>query len=225
MRAKAFTLVEVLIALTIIGLVAAITVPSIINSTKDAEHIAAWKKSFATLSQAYTKVLSDNGGNFKGACADNDNNCLLNKFTPYLSYIKSCNNSITDGSSNQCIYDTNGIKLLWGGLLNYRWTQAGLVLNNNNIILIGWTDLECDKQWDNSNVKACGAILVDVNGMRSPNTVGKDIYMAWITEKQLLPIGAFDQNNPTTTNYNSSSCDPTNPTARGWGCAAKNLYN
>lgn len=48
---KGFTLAEVLITLVIIGVIAAMTIPTLINSTGDQEYKTGLKKAFATLNQ------------------------------------------------------------------------------------------------------------------------------------------------------------------------------
>jgi prepilin-type N-terminal cleavage/methylation domain-containing protein len=51
-RKKAFTLAEVLITLGIIGVVAAMTMPTLLNSTQGAQYRTAYKKAMSVLSQA-----------------------------------------------------------------------------------------------------------------------------------------------------------------------------
>ncbi len=51
---KGFTLAEVLITLVIIGVIAAITVPSLMNNTNAQEYKSAFKKSISVLNQALT---------------------------------------------------------------------------------------------------------------------------------------------------------------------------
>lgn len=51
---RAFTLAEVLITLGIIGVVAAMTMPTLINQTNGAQYKAAFKKSLSAISQAVT---------------------------------------------------------------------------------------------------------------------------------------------------------------------------
>ena len=53
-RKNAFTLAEVLITLGIIGVVAAMTMPTLINQTNGAQYKAAYKKALSALSQAVT---------------------------------------------------------------------------------------------------------------------------------------------------------------------------
>ena len=54
MKKSGFTLSEVLLTLGIIGVVAAMTVPSLMNSTEDKKLAAAAKKAYNTLQNAIT---------------------------------------------------------------------------------------------------------------------------------------------------------------------------
>ena len=56
----------------------------------------------------------------------------------------------------------------------------------------------------------CGRIRVDVNGFKSPNTVGRDIFDIFILENKIVPKG---------TDLDTSQC----PADHGWGCAGKIL--
>ena len=51
-KMKAFTLAEVLITLGIIGVVAAMTMPTLMNSTNGAQYKTAYKKALSVISQA-----------------------------------------------------------------------------------------------------------------------------------------------------------------------------
>ena len=64
-----FTLAEVLITLGIIGVVAAMTMPTLMNSTQGAQYKAAYKKALSALSQAVTLNVALDEYNF----ADLDN--------------------------------------------------------------------------------------------------------------------------------------------------------
>lgn len=61
MRKSAFTLAEVLITLGIIGVVAAMTIPTLMNSTNSKETVTSLKKVFSTLSNAYTLTENEEG--------------------------------------------------------------------------------------------------------------------------------------------------------------------
>ena len=58
MKERAFTLAEVLIALVIIGVIAAITVPTIIANSKRSETSGRLKKFYSTLTQSATRAYA-----------------------------------------------------------------------------------------------------------------------------------------------------------------------
>ena len=51
LKLLAFTLAEVLIVLGIIGIVAEMTIPSLVKQTQDLEFKSAWKKAYSELNQ------------------------------------------------------------------------------------------------------------------------------------------------------------------------------
>lgn len=55
----AFTLAEVLITLGIIGVVAAMTIPVLVNKIDDKANIARWKKTYSVLNNAFNAVRAD----------------------------------------------------------------------------------------------------------------------------------------------------------------------
>ena len=61
-RRVAFTLAEVLITLGIIGVVAALTLPSVIQKYNDRILVNKFKKMYSTYCQAYQRAMIDNGG-------------------------------------------------------------------------------------------------------------------------------------------------------------------
>ena len=61
MRKYAFTLAEVLITLSIIGIVAAMTLPSLVNKVKYKELETALNKNYSILQQALQRAQIDTG--------------------------------------------------------------------------------------------------------------------------------------------------------------------
>ena len=62
-----FTLAEVLITLGIIGVVAAMTMPTLMNSTQGAQYKAAYKKALSAISQGITLNVALDGDSFAEA--------------------------------------------------------------------------------------------------------------------------------------------------------------
>ena len=72
MLRKGFMLAEVLITLGIIGVVAAITIPSLISNIRDKHNIVHWHKMYSQLNQAFMQTLDDGYTvcNPGGSCVD-----------------------------------------------------------------------------------------------------------------------------------------------------------
>ncbi|MBP3924428.1 type II secretion system protein, partial [bacterium] len=66
-RRNAFTLAEVLITLGIIGVVAAMTMPTLMNQTNGAQYRTAYKKALSAISQAVTLNVALDEWNFADA--------------------------------------------------------------------------------------------------------------------------------------------------------------
>ena len=58
---RAFTLAEVLITLGIIGVVAAITIPTLMANYQKAQYVTALKKAYSQINQVLVKIADDRG--------------------------------------------------------------------------------------------------------------------------------------------------------------------
>ena len=66
MKNRAFTLAEVLITIGIIGVVAAMTLPSLINNSQKKELEAGLKKNYSVIQQALMMYQAQNGEKLQG---------------------------------------------------------------------------------------------------------------------------------------------------------------
>lgn len=189
-RYRAFTLAEVLIVLGIIGIVAEMTIPTLMKSTQNAEYKAGLKKAYSVLSQMQLMLASDSSGVFSDAlsgCGDSDHTCFKNVLKTKLRYIKEC-----DGGANLGVCFPNGLKYLNGTAENDEWganaTAAGLVLADGMSFLIYAESSSCAVATGvSAPTKRCGWVTVDVNGLKKPNQWGKDIYHFWISPDSIVP--------------------------------------
>jgi prepilin-type N-terminal cleavage/methylation domain-containing protein len=211
-KTNAFTLAEVLITLLIIGVVASLVIPGIINDAQDAELKTAWKKAYSSINQAFGKILIDNGGTLVGAATGSYQ--FRGLFKNEMNSLYICD------TTTSC--KTYPVKRLNDTASPYE-LDYNLVLNDGTIIKFILDSPSCNAPYNYVYTTGgeCGWMIVDVNGSKGPNQHGKDIYGIWVMKNQILPWGA----NPIGTansGYVESTCTPS---GSGYGCGAKYLYN
>jgi len=189
----AFTLAEVLITLLIIGIVASIVIPNLINDTNDAELKVAGKKAYSILSDAARMVRTDRGGTIAPGFTSQED--FKNVFIPYLNVAKNCPYNQHLGN---CWNSIGGYCGDYGGtcdsndifMSNGWWAgNTAIILNNGFCIMFDW-----DPTWHNNcngtdGAGICGRLYVDVNCKKGPNTVNKDIFFFRLNQNgQIGPL-------------------------------------
>ena len=101
----AFTLAEVLITLGVIGIVAAMTLPAVINNSRNKQLEAGLKRSYSVIGQALDMYQAQSGERIKaGELGMHELKPLLMK---YLQVIEDCGFGNKDRNS-ACIPNTQG---------------------------------------------------------------------------------------------------------------------
>lgn len=216
----AFTLAEILITLGIIGIVAALTMPSIIAKYQDKVLITATKKAYSTIQNALLEAQADGGtiGDNTYLFDVTQNNVdLAKRFQKYFNGAILCENKTSKGCKEY--YD---ITYLYATKQVLNGSTSGQALNYPKLILPDGMILSLSQQasclnvWyscerdDKGNCKkdehgndimkpgsddACAYIYFDVNGVKGPNQFGRDGYCLKIREKDMTgifynPLGA-----------------------------------
>jgi len=230
--APAFTLSEVLITLGIIGIVAALTMPSLIQKHKEQEIVVKLKKFSSVMSQALTMAVQNEGeipnwglGKSGTGLEESDdelaNSALAKKkfldiITKYLKYTEY--HPIDSEATIYDRYTLDGTKFDF---------FAKRVVLPDGISIVGATILSPDCKQVRGASRAlqniCGELFVDINGKKGPNATGKDVFLFYYNRfGQLIPVGSaadtvftFEQlcNKSKTNNLN------------GYGCTAWVMYN
>lgn len=220
-RFSGFTLAEILITLGIIGVIAAITIPLLMNNTNDKETATAVKKAYTVFSQALKMSEVDNGPVGSWGCTDAT--CYFNKITPYLKIAKNCGINTGQG----CFPKGVMYKQIGGavdyGTIDDDSTYPKARLTDGMSFFISFMSSDCTTQ-RTGNVNnlvlnnVCGGLFVDINGDKPLNTVGKDLFALYFTKYGISPRGTGDDT------VNTLSTDCSNKTGSGLGCSAWVLY-
>lgn len=151
-----FTLSEVLITLGIIGVIASLTIPGLINNIQDANYKVAYRKAFADTSVVWQQIYSEyllsprtTGTYWNDAVANEAN---FQAFKSKFNIVKDCTTDNTE-----C------------------WNYSGEQFNNGTspqTNLAAFID-SSGRSWVREDANY-GGILVDTNGNKNPNHFGKD---------------------------------------------------
>lgn len=183
----AFTLVEVLLVLVIIGIIAAITIPPLVSNFQKQITINQYKKIYSTLSTAIKRSEADNrfvdDWDFSYTAYQPETNVIwVNTYiTPYLTIADACENG--QGCWATQIKKPNGDEFTMypetnSNFLKYRLPDGAVIA----VILR-----------DDERIE----VLVDVNGSQKPNIMGKDVFDFWLLNKNSVS-STYTYVNPTT---------------------------
>lgn len=211
----AFTLAEILITLGIIGIVAAMTIPTLLNNTDKKDSYTALQKAISVISQVATEIRTENGNSMANLATNQIEFQKL--FTPYMKTVNVCINQ-TD-SANCYIQNTETISNLqggaFGGVTNMFSTYPKVTTQDGFVYIFYLLKPDCtnDKYQRSGNNELCGQIIVDINGKKLPNTVGKDLFYISINKYNVTPYTNMSAPPidgrcilPTTEDYNGVDC-------------------
>ena len=167
LKRAAFTLAEVLITLGIIGVVAALTLPTLIQNHQKQVYVTQLKKAYSNISNAYNQIANEEGvTEWSQTCLTDwtENNNCLHKLAKQMKAINTKDFDVTC-SADWCKY---GYDLDDGIDISTSWSifnpATGMFTTPDGVLYMF----------------ACGSfstILVDVNGInKSPNKPGRDIF-------------------------------------------------
>ena len=170
MNKTGFTLAETLITLAIIGVVAAMTVPSLIQKYKERVTVTAVKHAYSLFSQAIKMVTVDYpdlDDLIDLSKTDKENaQTLFEEFSKHIKKLRSCD------VDTDCMPDT--YLLLSGESLTRSWDNysnivTGVLANGTSFWLL-------HKYCEDLTTCIALQIGIDINGRKSPNKIGVDFF-------------------------------------------------
>ncbi len=177
-RKLGFTLAEVLITLGIIGVVAAMTIPSLMNQTGQAEFKTGMKKALSVLNQAVTMNVALDGNDFSSlnTTVTNQAGSLYNMFVTRMNIV---NTGTANASSDMAPFRVS--------------TNYTLFFNDGMAITFPQSASSC------TETAAC-RLVVDVNGIKKPNQLSKQhlqtttdpVYDQFVFRLQGQQVQAYD---------------------------------
>ena len=224
----AFTLAEVLITLAIIGIVAAMTIPTLVSNIQERQFHAKWKECYAILNSSFKAVVANNprlivsNAGVNAMTVDFMDLLLENvRVVDSCGWSRTYDNKLCDNYSN---WPKANVHYKWSAIsassteLRYKSLAGG---NINSYDVQGKAALLSNGAALYFGSSGSGLIiLVDVNNyLNGPNVLGKDVYVitfmrasnqknVYIEELKFAPLGmpgTYGASNPQYGSYGCSS--------------------
>ena len=188
-RFAAFTLAEVLITLGIIGVVSAMTVPTLMQNYQRQSYVTQLHKVYNEVQQATLRKLTDTNAINLIEAGLTTTDSMKTFLHDYFKVVQDCDNGVAapcfvsdyknlNGGSFTSI---NGNKWTAGACVSLA-SGASICMDRPNWFTITY----------NGVAQTAGNVFVDINGRKGPNIVGRDaFYMAIFTD------GVLDTGNVT----------------------------
>ena len=176
---KGFTLAEILITLGIIGVVSALTIPTLVKRNTNETHVQQLKKVYATLSEAAETALMENNVRDLSDTVLGDktgNNGPKNFLNEYFKVSIDCSTT-----PQPCFADSyKTMDGEWAGVppqyVNPRGNCVSLS-DGTAMCITAKMPSRSESGWDvNDDRHTWVQIFIDVNGPKGPNIAGRDLF-------------------------------------------------
>lgn len=208
----AFTLAEVLITLGIIGVVAAMTIPSLIQSYKEKATVTAVKQSYSIFAQALKMVTIDNPDlsalTDSSLSAKENSQIMFKEISKHIKKVKSCD------VDKKCMGNTYYLNLNNEKVSNwdtYNNLVTGVLANGTSFWILSLpASISGEETY-------AGQIGIDINGNKRPNKFGVDFF--WFTFNKNGELFA-GRGEGTGGIYGNCELSPSNSNwSNGYGCS------
>lgn len=214
----AFTLAEVLIALVIIGVVAAITVPVLFENYKKQETISRLKKAYSVISNGLRMSQTENGpfSSWEIGADMTDVEGYFNKYwVPYFQNITKYNWAKDLGyEDNFCWTNLNGRRIGWQ--VKSDDSRILFTLADGTVVFYPRNTTDSD-----GNPAYTRYFYVDINGSKKPNVIGKDVFIFNVVDYDNLKPYCHERNETVINNNCKKSISENNTNC----CTAKIMYD
>ena len=182
---EAFTLAELLVSLAVIGIIAALTLPTLNSSIDKSANADAMKKAFYYLGEVIEMptAMGDSYKKWDYDSLTSDN--IYRKLRPYLSITKECIGSTGCWTTESVVgLDESTAQ----GFSSSGYGQSPVTFRMSDGVAVS-ISLTADSLNVEREKQTVPVFAVDVNGDEAPNKLGDDIFLFVLGDTGLLPAG------------------------------------
>lgn len=227
MKKRGFTLAEVLVAMALVGVIASLTIPTFVSSSRNKANATKLATTISAVENAFTSMIASEGASDLTETEIIDGNGevydLEKKLGEYLKITKM--GEVTPkykkigGTTLEEYKARNGFYLTKNGaVLGFEY-QKYKPINPNKL-----------KEITSSIKFGIAELVIDVNGMQSPNTFGRDAFSFILGDDgSLYPAGSKEfslvKNNSALAWDDPGSPYPCKNNSKTIGCTARLIEN
>lgn len=231
---KGFTLAEVLIALGIVGVIAAISIPTFVSNTQNQANASKLAAVVSDLETAFTSMMA-----FEGVQEFEETSFYVkykeeNNYTEASNILGNYYKLLDSTNKTTDFYDNFRFGYISGGNGYFSWNH--LLQTKNGALLIfsksNYTITEEKAEQNGISVtRAPLTLSIDVNGKEKPNMMGRDYFTYLIgNDGSLYPWGSkvvsiLHGGNTNNTWKNASGSYPCTNEMKKAGCTARLAEN
>lgn len=204
----AFTLAEVLITLGIIGVVAAMTIPTLMQKYYEKQTVAKLKETYSILSQALKSASQEEGLPEEWDCIEPNKTCAQKGSEILKKHLKIAADCGVLDPKETCIASGE-----YTSLDGYQKWDFSKNTSDYKMKLLNGTSFWF--RFSTTSEKSHGMIMtfkIDTNGAKKPNVSGRDLFFLRYYEGK----GLILEGSPETVSYKTSCL---NSKQSGTGCA------
>lgn len=188
-RQKAFTLTELLIALTIVGAIAALSIPALVNDINSKVAANQLKNTIVQVQQIMEQELIENNTKSLADTAFTKRADVYTKFAKSGDCTEDCWGPKIDGSKNY--KSLNKLEVT----RNFSATGSNAIKLKNGVSLY-YNPQPTEyaegslKDGTKDGDQCYGIFYIDINGKDKPNIVGRDFFAFRVTKKGNISYGS-----------------------------------
>ena len=173
----AFTLAEVLVTLGIIGVVSAMTVPTLMQNYQRQSYVTQLHKTYNEFSQALLRYQTDRNAINLSEAGLSSQDAVNNFITTYFKNVKECD------TMNNCF--ASSYKAMDGGTIN------NYSANVKSYVFASGVSIR--PLYAKSGAKLVN-IGIDINGQKGPNIGGRDLFWFYVYNNGVIDDVPIDAN-------------------------------
>lgn len=195
-KKRGFTLTEVLITLGVIGVVSALTIPTLINNYQTKALAIQIRKSVLDIENQIDILITEEGKTSFGSTSISTTDGLDNFMKSHFKVLKTCDSEHT----SECFANQEYIAMEGNKTTNFTCSGTSYLLANSSVICaqkITTQDVEVEENTNSTSTPSVSIpseenkywqelrglnieLYVDTNGQEGPNIGGRDMFHMYI---------------------------------------------